>query len=200
MLLRFDTLGSIWASSVQFIQSCLTLCDPMDCSRLPCPSLAPGACSNSSLLSQWCHLTISSSVLPFSSCIQSFPKSGSFQMSQFFTSGGKRTGVSASVLSMNIQDWFPLGLTGLISLQSNGLSRVFSNTTAQKKECWILSNTFSVSFDDPVVFVFYSIDMCYAKSLELCPTLWPHGLKPARLLCPWDTPGKNTGVDCHALL
>ena len=64
MLLRFDTLGSIWASSVQFIQSCLTLCDPMDCSRLPCPSLAPGACSNSSLLSQWCHLTISSSVVP----------------------------------------------------------------------------------------------------------------------------------------
>ena len=112
----------------------LTLCDPMDCSlpRLPCPSLSPRACSNSCPLSRWCHPTISSSVVPFSSCLQSFPASGSFQMSQF-TSGGQSIGASssASVLPMNIQDWFPLGLTGLISLQSKGLSRVFSHTTVQ---------------------------------------------------------------------
>ena len=80
----------------------------------------------------WCHPTISSSVVPFSSCLQSFPASGSFPRSQFFASGGKSTGASASVLPMNIQDWFPLGLTGWISLQSKGLSRVFSNTTVQK--------------------------------------------------------------------
>ena len=90
--------------------------------RLPCPSPSPGACSNSCPLSQWCHPTISSSVVPFSSCLQSFPASGSFQMSQFFTSGGQSIGASASasVLLMNIQDWFPLGWTGLISLQSKG--------------------------------------------------------------------------------
>ena len=82
--------------------------------RLPCPSATLRAYSNSCLLSQWCHPTISSSVVPFSSCLQSFPASGSFQMSQFFTSGGQSIGVSASssVLPMNIQDWFPLGLTG----------------------------------------------------------------------------------------
>ena len=94
--------------------------------RLPYPSPAPGACSNSCPSSWWCHPTISSSVIPFSSCLQSFPSSGSFPMSQFFTSGGQSIGVSASasVLPMNIQDWFPLRLPGLISLQSKGLSRV----------------------------------------------------------------------------
>ena len=104
--------------------------------RLPCPSPTPRACSNSCLSSQWCHPTISSSVVPFSSCFQSFLASQSFQMSQFFTSGGQSIGVSASVsvLPMNIQDWFPLGWTGLISLQSKGLSRVFSNTTVQKHQ------------------------------------------------------------------
>ena len=102
--------------------------------RLPCPSPTPWTCSNSCPLSQWCHPTISSSVVPFSSSCQSFPASGSFQMSQFFTSDGQSTRVSASasVFPMNIQDWFPLGLTGWISLQSKGLSRVFSNTTVQK--------------------------------------------------------------------
>ena len=87
------------------------------------PILLPGACSNSCPSSQWCHSTISSSVMPFSSCLQSFPASGSFPMSQFFTSGGQSTGVSASVsvLPMNSQDWFPLGWTGWISLQSKGL-------------------------------------------------------------------------------
>ena len=104
--------------------------------RLPCPSPIPGACSNSCPLSQWCHPTISSSVILFSSCLQSFPASGSFPVSQLFTSGGQSTGASASasVLPMSGQDWFPLGLTDLISLQSKGLSRVFSNTTAQKHQ------------------------------------------------------------------
>ena len=104
--------------------------------RLPCPSPNPGAYSNSCPLSQWCHPTISSSVVPFSSCLKSFPASGSFPMSQFFTSGGQSIGVSpsASALLMNIQDWFPLGLTGWIFLQSKGLSRVFSNTTVQKHQ------------------------------------------------------------------
>ena len=102
--------------------------------RLPCPSPTPRAHSNSCPSSQLCHPTISSSVVPFSSCVQSFPTSGSFQMSQLFTSGGQSIGVSAStsVLPMNIQDWSPLGRTGWISLQSKGLSTVFSNTTVQK--------------------------------------------------------------------
>ena len=102
--------------------------------RLPCPSPTPRVCSDSCPSSQWCHPTISSSVVPFSSCLQSFPASGSFLMSQFFASGGQSIGASASasVLPMNTQDWFPLRWTGLISLQSKGLSRVFSNTTVQK--------------------------------------------------------------------
>ena len=104
--------------------------------RLPCPSPTPGACSNSCPLIWWCHPTISSFAVPFSSCPQSFPASGSFPMSQFFTSGGQSIGgaASATVLPINIQDWFPIGWTGWISLQSKGLSRVFSNTTAQKHQ------------------------------------------------------------------
>ena len=104
--------------------------------RPPCPSPTPRVYPNSCPLSQWCHPTISSTVIPFSSCLQSFPTSGSFQMSQTFTSGGQNTGVSAStsVLPMNTQDWFPLGWTGWISLQSKGLSRVFSSTTVQKNQ------------------------------------------------------------------
>ena len=104
--------------------------------RLPCPSPTPGAYSNSSPLSWWCHPTISSPDVLFSSCPQSFPASGSFPMSQFFVSGGQSIEVSASasVLPMNTQDWFPLGLTGLISLQSKALSRVFSNTTVQNHQ------------------------------------------------------------------
>ena len=92
--------------------------------RLPCPSSTPRACSNSCPSSRWCHPTISSSVDPFSSHLQSSPESGSFLMSRLFASGGQCIGISASVsvLPMNIQDWFPLGLTGLISLQSKGLS------------------------------------------------------------------------------
>ena len=102
--------------------------------RPPCPSPTPGVHPNSCPLSQWCHPTISSSVVPFSSCPQSFPASGSLPMSQLFTSGGQSIGVSASasVVAVNTQDWSPLGWTGWISLQSKGLSRVFSNTTVQK--------------------------------------------------------------------
>ena len=102
--------------------------------RLPCPSPTPGAGSNSCPLSQWCHPIISSSVVHF--CLQSFLASGSFPVSQIFSSGGQNIGDSAiaSVLPMNIQDRFPLGWTGLISLQSKGLSRVFSNTTVQKHQ------------------------------------------------------------------
>ena len=101
--------------------------------RLTCPSPTPRACSNSFPSSQWCHPTISSSVIPFS-CLQSFPASGSFPMSWLFASGDQNIGASASVLPMSIQDWFPLGLTGLFSLQSNGLSGVISNITIQKHQ------------------------------------------------------------------
>ena len=122
--------------SVQF--SCSVISDSLrphglQHSRPPCPSSPPRVYSNSSLLSPWCHPTTSSSVIPFSS-LQSFLTFGSFQMSQVFASGGQSIRVSAlaSVLPMNIQDWFPLGWTGRISLQSKGLSRVSSNTTIQK--------------------------------------------------------------------
>ena len=106
--------------------------------RLFCPSLSPWVCSNSCPSSQWCHPVISSSVIPFSSHLQSFPASGSFLMSQLLASGGQSIGASASasVLPMIIQDWFPLGLTSLISLQSKGLSRVFS-TTVQKHKFFV---------------------------------------------------------------
>ena len=118
-------------------QSCPTVCDPTDCST-------PGFLVHHQLpelaqlmsISWWCHLTISYSVIPFYSCLQSFPASGSFTMSQFFSSGGQSIGVSAStsVLPMNILDWSPLGYTGWISSQSKGLSRVFSNTTVQQHQ------------------------------------------------------------------
>ena len=101
--------------------------------RPPCPSPTPGVHPNPCPLSQWCHPTISSSVVPFS-CPQSFPASGSFQMSQLFVSGDQSVRVSTSVLPMNTQDWSPLGWTGWISLQSKGLSKVFSNTTVQKHQ------------------------------------------------------------------
>ena len=104
--------------------------------RPPCPSPTPGVLPKSCASSQWCHIAISSCVAPFSSCTQPFPASGSFQMSQLFAWSGQSTGVSASasVLPMNTQDWPPLGWTGWISLQSKGLSRVFSNTTVQKQQ------------------------------------------------------------------
>ena len=120
-------------------KSCLTLWDPVDYStsgRPPCPSPSPGVCSNSCPLSRWCLPNISSSVAPFSSYLQSLPASEFFPMSQFFASDGQsiRASASASVLPVNIQDWFPLGLTNWISLQFKGLSTVFSNTTVQKHQ------------------------------------------------------------------
>ena len=104
--------------------------------RPPCPSPTPGVHPHTCPLSQWCHPNISSSIVPFSSCPQSFPASGSFQMSQLFTSGGQSIGVSVStsVLTVNTQDWSPLGWAGWISLQSKGLLRVFSNTPVQKHQ------------------------------------------------------------------
>ena len=119
--------------------------------RLPRPSPTPRACSNSCPSSQWCHPTISTSVIPFSSCIQSFPASRSFPMSQFFTSGGQSIGASAlaSVLPMSIQDWFPLGWIGLISLQSKGLSRVFFNITVQSPSILHRSSFFMVQLSHP---------------------------------------------------
>ena len=125
--------------SVQFSRSVMSNSlrpDKQQHARPPCPSQTPGAHPNPCPSSQWCHPTISCSVVPFSSCPQSFPTSGSFQISQRFASGGQSIGVSAStsVFPMNTQDWSPLGWTGWISLQSKGLWRVFSNTTVQKHQ------------------------------------------------------------------
>ena len=137
-----SSLGLIWMHSflsVQFSSSVVSnsLWPPgLQNARLPCPSPTLGDQSNSCPSSQWCHPTILSSVVPFTSCLQSFPASWSFQMSQFFASGGQSIEASASksVLPMSIQDWFPLGWTGWISLQFKGLSRVFSNTSVQKHQ------------------------------------------------------------------
>ena len=108
--------------------------------RLPCPSPTPGACSNSCLSSWWCHPAISSSVIPFSSCLQSFPPSGTFPMSQLFTSSSQNiiASASTSVLPMTIQDWFALGSTGWISLLSKELLRVFSNTTVLQHSAFFI--------------------------------------------------------------
>ena len=129
-----------WVQFSSVTQSCLTL-QPhgLQHTRPLCPSPTPKVYSNSCPLSQWHHPTISSSVVPLASCLQSLPESASFQISQFFASGGQSIGVSAStsVLPMNIQDWPPLGWTGWISLQSKGLSRVFSNTTVQKHQLFV---------------------------------------------------------------
>ena len=141
--MNLDPLHNCWAcvashvSPVQF--NCSVMSDSLwphglQHARLPCPSPTPRACSNSCPSSQWCHSTISSSVVPFSSCLQSFSGSGSFLMSQFFTSDGQSIGASASVLPMNIQDWSSLRLTDFIFLLSKGFSRGFSNTTVQKHQ------------------------------------------------------------------
>ena len=131
---------ALWCiiSSVQF--SCSVVCDSlqphgMQHARLPCPSPTPGACSNSCPLSRWCHPTISTSVVPLSSCLQSFPASGSFQMTQFFTSGGQRIVVSALalVLPMNIQDWYSFRLTGL---QSKGFSSLLQHRSSKASIFW----------------------------------------------------------------
>ena len=123
-------------SSVQLLSHVSLQPHGLQHTRPPCPSPTPRVYSNSCPLSQWCHPPISSSVIPFSSHLQSFPASGSFPMSQFFASSAQSIEVSASasVLPMNIQDWFPLGWTGWISLLSKGFTRVFSNTTVQKHQ------------------------------------------------------------------
>ena len=128
----FRDLGEGYCHSVA--KSCLTLWDPqgLQHASLPCPSLSSGVCSNLYPLSRWCYPTISSSVSAFSFCFWSFLSLRSFPMSQFFTPGGQSIRASASVLPMNIQGWFPLGVIDLISLQFKGLSRVFSSTTVWK--------------------------------------------------------------------
>ena len=119
--------------------------------RLPCPSSTPEVCSGSCPLSRWCHPTSSSSVVPFSSCLQCFPASGSFQMSQPFAWGGQSTGVSsASVLPMNIQDWFPLGLTSWISLQSKGLKSLLHHHSWKASILW-RSAFFTVQLSHPLM-------------------------------------------------
>ena len=132
-------LHSLYIYSVQFSRLVISNSlrpHGLQHTRPSCPSPTPRVYSNSCQLCRWCHPTISSLVIPFSSHLQSFPASGSFQMSQFLASSGQSTGVSASasVLPMNIQNWFPLGWTDWISLQSKGLLRVFSNTTFQKHQ------------------------------------------------------------------
>ena len=131
--IRLDWFSYLCIQFSSVAQSCPTLCDPMNCSMpgLPVHHQLPE--STQTIYIRWCHPTISSSVVPFSSCPQSFPASGSFPMSQVFASGGQIIGISASasVLPMNTQDWSPLGWTGWISLKSKGLSRVFSNTTVK---------------------------------------------------------------------
>ena len=132
-----DPLLKYWWFSVQFSHSVVSNClQPHESqhTRPPCPSPTPRVYPNSCPSSWWCHPAISSSIIPFSSCPQSLPASRSFLVSQLFTWGGQSIGVSASVFAMNTQDWFPLGWTGWISLQSNGLSRIFSNTTVQKHQ------------------------------------------------------------------
>ena len=134
--------------SVQFSHSVVSSSLPphgLQHARLPCPSPTRRACSNSCPMSQWCHPTISSSAVPFSSCLQSFPASGSFQMSQLFASSGQSIGVSASAsfLPMNVQDWFPLGWTGWISLLSKGLLRVFSTSQFKSISSSVLSFLYS---------------------------------------------------------
>ena len=133
----YSNFSVVYLSSVQFSSAVVSDSlwpHELQHNRTPCPSPTPRVYPYSCPLSQWCHPTISSSVVPVSPCLQSFPASGSFQMSQLFTSGGQNIGVSAStsVLPMNIQGWFPLGWTVWISLQSMGLSRVFFSTTVQK--------------------------------------------------------------------
>ena len=160
--------------------------------RLPCPSPTSRACSNSRPSSWWCHPTISSSVVPFSSCLQSCPASVSFPMSQFFTSGGQSIGTSASasVLPMNIQNRFPLGWTGLIFLHFKGCSRVFSNTTVQKRQffsahlsLWSNSHIHTWLLEKPKLW----LDESSLQSLAIDKTMVAHCLTKPVLVCAFDT-------------
>ena len=153
--LNYLSQNSSMGNNLLLLFSCLVMSDSLQPHGLQhtmfsCPSASPRVSSNSYPMSQWCHPTISSSVVPFFSCLQSFAASGSFPMSQLFASGGQsiRVSASASVLPMNIQDWFPLGLTGLIFLNSKGLLRVF-NTTVQKHQFLWHSDFFMVQLSHP---------------------------------------------------
>ena len=155
--------------------------------RLPCPSLFPGVCSNPCPLSQWCYPTILPSVTRFSSCLLSFPLSGSFPVRQFFASGGQSTGAytSASVLPVNILGWFSLGLTDFISLQSYGLSRVFSSTTIQKHQFFALSLLYGPTLKS----------ICdYWKNIVL--TIWTLAGKVMSLV--FNTLSSCIGSGCHS--
>ena len=157
--------GKFWFSSVQFSHSVVShsLRPPeLQHARPPCPSPTPGVYPHSWPSSRWCHPAISSSVIPFSSCPQALPASGSFPMSQLFASGGQSIGVSASalVLPMNSQDWSPLEWTGWISLLSKGLSRVFSSITVWKHQFFVLCY----------------ISLCYIKHIYLPPKAYPYSL------------------------
>ena len=145
--------------------------------RLLCPSLSSRVCSSSRSLSQWCHPTISFSVAPFFSCLQSLPTSGSFPMSWLFASGGQSIGasVSASVLPMNIQGWFPLGLTGLISMLSKGLSRVFFSTTIWKHQffgaqpsLWSSSHIGTWLLEKPWFWLFRPLSLRWCLCFLMC--------------------------------
>ena len=148
----------------------LTLYDPVNCSTPGFPVLhpSPGVYSNSYPLSWWCHPTTSSSAIPFSFCLQSFSASGSFPVSWFFPSGGQSTGASASasVLPVNIQDWLSLGLSGLISLQSKGLSRVFSNTLVQKHQYFSAQSAFTSIHDYWKNHSFDLTDVCWQSNIS----------------------------------
>ena len=139
--------------------------------RILCPSLSPRVCSNSCALSQWCYLTISFSATFFSLWVQSFSASGSFPMSQLFPSGGQSIGASASasILLMNIQGWFPLGLTGFVSLQSKGLSRVFSSTTVQKHQFFGAQSSLCTTLTSVRV----CVCVCVSHSV-MSNSLWSH--------------------------
>ena len=154
--------------------SLLQLWDPMDCSMPGFPVLwSSGVCANSCPLSWWCSLTISSSVVPFSSCPQSFPASWSFPMSQFFAAGAKSTGASASasVLPNNIQSWFPLGLTDLSSLLSKGLSRVFSSTINSSALRLLHGRTLTALHDCWKSHSFDYMDLCHQSDVSVFDTL-----------------------------
>ena len=145
--------------------------------RPPCPSPTPGVYPNSCLLSSWCHPTISSSVVPFFSCLQSFPASESFTMSWLFASDGQSIGASASisVLPMNTQDWSPLGWTGWISLQSKGLSRVFSSTTVQKHQFFSAEHGVGMHFSKQSHWLYFFLDQTWALML------WNYSSLPSNL-------------------
>ena len=152
---------------------CPILCDPMN-ARFPCPPLSPGVFSDSCSLSQWCYLTISSFAALFSFCLQSFLASGSFPMSRLFTSDGQSTGASASasVLPMKSRGWFPLGLTGLISLQSSGFSKVFSSTHNSKTSILQCSAFFMVqiqpTFHSHTPVIFHVPPLLYSSEFPEC--------------------------------